>query len=140
MVLALLARLTAPPHQTLLTHAPTPSTVTYSVSTRPVPSTVAAKLLHYASILTRLLVGVLVLLTLWTRYRLTHGQSTNMLLYTLGGPRTATLLKALGSVGWGYTIATSLVLLFLVLWRGYTGPPPLPPSTYHNTNTTQSNP
>ncbi|KAF9697511.1 hypothetical protein EKO04_004103 [Ascochyta lentis] len=120
MVLALLARLTAPPSQTLLTLAPTPSTVSFTVSTRPVPATVAAKLRNYVILLLRLVIGTLVLATLWTKWRITHGQSTDILLWTLGGPQTAALLKAIGALGWNYIAPGAVAVLFVVLRRGYT--------------------
>jgi hypothetical protein len=117
MVLALLARLTAPPTQTLRILSPTPSTV----STRPVPATLAAKLRYYVGLLTRLLLGLAALFALWVKWRLSHGLTTDILLYALGGPQTAALLKGVGRMKWSYVGGGAFVVLFAVLRRGYTG-------------------
>lgn len=121
MVLVLLARLMAPPTQTLRTLQPTPSTVSFTVSTRPVPATVAAKLSYYVGLLTRLMLGACVLLLLWTKWRISYGQSTDTLLFLLGGPQTAALLKGVGGLWWGYVGPGAIMVLYLVLRRGYTG-------------------
>lgn len=123
MVLPLLARLTAPPNQTLHTLAPTPSTVSFTVSTRPVPATLAAKLGHYVGLLTRLLVGLCILALLWVKWSLGYGssRSTEALLWVLGGPQTARLLKAVGGLAWVYAGPAAVAVLFVVLRRGYTG-------------------
>ncbi|KZM18904.1 uncharacterized protein EKO05_0010379 [Ascochyta rabiei] len=120
MVLAVLARLTAPPAQTLRTLQPTPSTVSFTVSTRPTPATVAAKLRYYAGLLIRIVAGALALTTLWAKWRITHGRSTDILLWTLGGPQTAALLEAIGGLGWQFVAPGAMVVLFVVLRRGYT--------------------
>lgn len=121
MVLALLARLTAPPTQTLRILSPTPSTVSFTVSTRPVPATLAAKLRYYVGLLTRLLLGLAALSALWVKWRISHGLTTDILLYTLGGPQTAALLKGVGRMKWSYIGGGAFVVLFAVLRRGYTG-------------------
>ena len=121
MVLALLARLTAPPTQSLLTLQPTPSTVSFTVSTRPVPSTVAATLRCYVGLLARLVLGLSTLFAVWVRWRISRGQDANMLLWALGGPQTLSLLKTLGGIGWQYIGPGACVVLVLVLRRGYTG-------------------
>jgi phosphatidylinositol glycan class H protein len=123
MVLPLLARLTAPPTQTLHILAPTPSTVSFTVSTRPVPTTLAAKLGYYVGLLARLLVGLCTLALLWVKWSLGHGssRSTEALLWVLGGPQTARLLKAVGGLAWVYAGPAAVVVLFVALRRGYTG-------------------
>ena len=121
MVLALLARLTAPPTQTLRILSPTPSTVSFTVSTRPVPATLAAKLRYYVGLLTRLLLGLAALFVLWVKWRVSHGLTTDILLYALGGPQTAALLKGVGGMKWSYIGGGAFVVLFAVLRRGYTG-------------------
>ncbi|KAF2623917.1 hypothetical protein BU25DRAFT_400097 [Macroventuria anomochaeta] len=120
MVLALLARLTAPPTQTLRTLRPTSSTVSFTVSTRPVPTTLAAKLRYYVGLLTRLLLGVCAVFALWVKWRISYGQPTDVLLWLLGGPQTAALLKGTGNVGWQYVGPGAIVVLLLVLRRGHT--------------------
>ena len=121
MVLALLARLTAPPTQTLRILSPTPSTVSFTVSTRPVPATLAAKLRYYVGLLTRLLLGLAALSALWVKWRVSHGLTTDILLYALGGPQTVALLKGVGGMKWSYIGGGAFVVLFAVLRRGYTG-------------------
>jgi hypothetical protein len=121
MVLAVLARLTAPPTQTLRILSPTPSTVSFTVSTRPVPATLAAKLRYYVGLLTRLLLGLAALFALWVKWRVSHGLTTDILLYALGGPQTAALLKGVGGMKWSYVGGGAFVVLFAVLRRGYTG-------------------
>ena len=121
MALALLARLTAPPTQTLRILSPTPSTVSFTVSTRPVPATLAAKLRYYVGLLTRLLLGLAALFALWVKWRVSHGLTTDILLYALGGPQTAALLKCVGRMKWSYIGGGAFVVLFAVLRRGYTG-------------------
>ena len=131
MVLALLARATAPPTQTLHTLQPTPSTVSFTVSTRPVPVTVAAKLAYYVGLLTRVLLGICALLLLWTKWRISYGHSTDTLLYLLGGPRTAALLKDVGGLGWQYVAPGAIAVLYMVLRRGYTGMYTSRPASLH---------
>jgi phosphatidylinositol glycan class H protein len=140
MVLALLARLTAPPTQTLRTLQPTPSTVSFTVSTRPVPATLAAKLSYYVGLLTRLMLGACVLLFLWTKWCTSYSQSTDTLLFLLGGPRTAALLEGIGGLWWGYAGPGAITVLYLVLRRGYTGMFTSEPAFSTRTNTTQKNP
>ena len=125
MVLALLAGLMGPPTQVLRTLQPTSSTVSFTVSTRPVPLTVTARLRYYASILTRFLIGTCVLVVLWIRWSISYGESTNILLWIFGGPQTALLLKIVGAWGWHYIVPGALAMLFMVLRRGYTGSLPL---------------
>jgi phosphatidylinositol glycan class H protein len=120
MVLAVLARLTAPPTQNLRILSPTPSTVSFTVSTRPVPATLAAKLRYYVGLLTRLLLGSTALFALWVKWRVSHGLTTDILLYALGGPQTAALLKGVGGTKWSYIGGGTFVVLFAVLRRGYT--------------------
>ncbi|KAF1931225.1 uncharacterized protein M421DRAFT_2741 [Didymella exigua CBS 183.55] len=121
MLLPLLARLTAPPTQTLHILAPTPSTVSFTASTRPRPTTLAAKLRHHVWLLTRILVGALTLALLWIKCRLGHTCSPpEALLRVLGDPQTARLLSAVGAVGWPYFAPAAAVVGFLVLRRAYT--------------------
>ncbi|KAF2997339.1 hypothetical protein E8E13_003295 [Curvularia kusanoi] len=120
MVLALLARLTAPPTQTLRILSPTPSTVSFTVSTRPVPATLAAKLRYYVGLLTRLLLGASAIFVLWLKWRVSYGLSMNILLYALGGPQTTALLQGIGRTSWPYVGGAAFVVLFAVLRRGYT--------------------
>ncbi|KAJ4991564.1 GPI-GlcNAc transferase complex [Stagonosporopsis vannaccii] len=120
MVLALLASLAAPPTQTLHTLRPTPSTISFTVSTRPVRTSLAAKLLHHVGLLTRMLLGLSTLAVVWTKHQLSRGVAPPVLLWALGGPQTTWVLRAIAGVGWLYMIPGALVALYLVLRRGYT--------------------
>ncbi|CAO2650132.1 Nn.00g014240.m01.CDS01 [Neocucurbitaria sp. VM-36] len=117
---ALLQRLTAPPSQTLRTLQPTPSTVQYTVSTRPIPTTIPAILGFCSKILIRVLVGLATALLLWTKWRITFEQSTATLQNVLGTAREAWLLKLAGSCQWRFLAPSALVILFLVFRRSYT--------------------
>jgi phosphatidylinositol glycan class H protein len=121
MVLALLARLTAPPLQNLTIRRPTPSTISFTVSTRPAPSSLTAWLGYYIGLLLRLVLCIAVLSLLWTKWRVSQGLGTDVLLWVFGGPLTLTILKSVGSVAWVYVAPGALIVLLLILRRGHTG-------------------
>lgn len=121
MVLPLLARLTAPAPQTLHTHSPTPSTVSFTVSTRARRTTLAARLLTTLSVLLRLVLSTAALLSLWLKHRLSAGKPIDVLLWVLGGQWTTILLRALGGVGWLYLGVMVAGVLGWAVRRGYTG-------------------
>jgi phosphatidylinositol glycan class H protein len=122
-MLPLIARLISPPSQTLRTLKPTPSTVSFTVSTRPERKTVPATLKHWIGILIRILVGVAVLLLLWVKWRVSNVQSTDVLLRVLGGRQTVLMLQIVGRCQWRYLVPGAAAVLFTVLRRGYTGSP-----------------
>ena len=121
-MLPLIARLISPPSPTLRTLKPTPSTVSFTVSTRPERKTVPATLKHWISILIRILFGVAVLLLLWVKWRVSCVQSIDVLLRILGGRQTALMLQIVGQYQWRYMIPGAVAVLFTVVRRGYTGP------------------
>ncbi|KAH7383861.1 GPI-GlcNAc transferase complex, PIG-H component-domain-containing protein [Pyrenochaeta sp. MPI-SDFR-AT-0127] len=114
-----LQQLTSPPALTFRTLQPTPSTIQYTVSTRPVPTTVLAFLGHYIRILVRVVVGLSTVLLAWTKWRITVQQSTFALQWIVGSAREAQLLKLAEACSWRYLAPTALVVLFLVVRRGY---------------------
>jgi phosphatidylinositol glycan class H protein len=120
-MLRLIARLTSPPSQTLRTLKPTPSTVSFTVSTRPERKTVSAVLKHWIGVLVRILVGICVVFILWVKWRVSNVQSTDVLLWILGGPQAALMLQVAGRCQWTYLVPGALAVLFTVLRRGYTG-------------------
>jgi hypothetical protein len=125
IMLPLIARLISPPSQTLRTLKPTPSTVSFTVSTRPERKTVPAVLKHWVGVLIRILVGAGVLLLLWVKWRVSSVQSTDVLLRVFGGPQTVLMLQFVGRCQWRFLVPGTLAVLFTVLRRGYTGSPAL---------------
>jgi hypothetical protein len=123
IMLPLIASLISPPSQTLRTLKPTPSTVSFTVSTRPERKTVPAVLKHWVGVLIRILVGVGVLLLLWVKWRVSSVQSTDVLLRVFGGPQTVLMLQFVGRCQWRFLVPGTLAVLFTVLRRGYTGSP-----------------
>jgi phosphatidylinositol glycan class H protein len=116
-----LQRLSAPPTQILQTLQPTPFTVSYTVSTRPVPKTVFAQVTSYASLLTRIIVGLSTTLLIWTVSNFQTEATEYFLLSTLGRLRTDQLLVLAGTCEWKYVVPGALVILFLVFRRSYAG-------------------
>lgn len=135
MLLPLLARLTAPPTQTLHTLAPTPSTISFTVSTRPVRTSLAARLSSYLGLLTRILLALCTALLVWGKYALSHDPArlSAALLWGFGGPLAARWVRALAGVGWLYFCIGAVVVGFVVLRRGYRGTLTLSIHTYLNT-------
>lgn len=119
-MLQLLQRFTSPPVQTLTTLQPTPSTVRFTVSTRPVPRTVFALLGYYVSILFRVVFGALALFTLLVKWELRSGRQ-RVLHIILGTGGEAWITQWLQDLRWRYLIPVVSVILYLVLRRGYTG-------------------
>jgi phosphatidylinositol glycan class H protein len=116
-----LQRLSAPPAQILQTLQPTPFTVSYAVSTRPVPKTVFAQVTSYVSLLTRIIVGLSTTLLIWTVSGFQTAATEYYLLSTLGRLRTDQLLVLAGTCEWKYVVPGALVILLLVFRRNYTG-------------------
>ncbi|KAF1848934.1 uncharacterized protein K460DRAFT_330384 [Cucurbitaria berberidis CBS 394.84] len=119
-MLALLQRLTSPPAQTLYTLQPTHSTIQYTVSTRPITQTIPAILGYIISVLVRVLLGLVTVLSLWTKWRTTLEQPTAPLLWILGSDREVRLFALAHSCQWRYLAPSAFVVLFLVFRRGYT--------------------
>lgn len=117
---SLLGRLTSPPAQTLRVLQPTPSTITYTVSTRSVPTTLPAHAAYYVGILFRILLGVASVLLLWIKWRTSNEVPMSCLRDALGseGGQLGGIIEALQ---WRYLIPSTLVITFLVLKRNYTG-------------------
>jgi phosphatidylinositol glycan class H protein len=120
-MLALIDRLNSPPAQTLHVLQPTSSAITYTVSTRRVPKTLPALVGYYAGILTRVLLGITSVLLLWMKLRVTQAQSLDLSLGLLGHDFEKQLVKLAESCQWRYLVPSTLLLLFLVFRRNYTG-------------------
>jgi hypothetical protein len=118
---AFLQDLTAPPAQTLRTLHPTPSTVSYTVSTRPIRNTIIASLAHHAGLVLRIVVGLATVLFVWVKWSVTFEKSTSILAWVFGNRHTAQRLQ-LGEVcQWRYLAPAAAFILFLVFRRNYTG-------------------
>jgi hypothetical protein len=129
----LLSHLTSPPAQSLRTLQPTSSTITYTVSSRPVPSTLPAKAIHYISILLRVLCGFAALVALWAKWFVKEVQSIEYLRAVVGGTeKEAQIIKFIASCPWICLAPGVAAVLFLVFRRGYTGTPH-PPYFFLNT-------
>lgn len=120
-MLALLRRFTSPPAQTLTTFQPTPSTISFSVSTRPVPKTLPALLRFYVSVLVRIIAGIAALTALWTKWRIDNSKETVMLGQLLGYAVETWLVQIVQATQWRYLAPGALATLWAVVRRGYTG-------------------
>ncbi|PSN72241.1 hypothetical protein BS50DRAFT_544675 [Corynespora cassiicola Philippines] len=116
----MLAHFMSPPTQTLRILQPTPSTVSFTVSTRAIPKTLPAVLASCLSILTRICLGIFVLLLLWARWRITSSNSPGALAWAIGNAGEAWLVPLLRYIQWRYLAPCALVALWLVFKRGYT--------------------
>ncbi|KAF2832384.1 hypothetical protein CC86DRAFT_313370 [Ophiobolus disseminans] len=114
-----LQELTAPPAQTLRTLQPTSSTVSYTVSTRPVPRTIPAICLHYISILVRVVLGLATVLLLWMKWRVTNGNLSYIEVQISSSLKDWQVDRFAEACRWKYLIPGALVILFLVFRRNY---------------------
>lgn len=119
-MLPLLQKIVAPPKQTLRTVQPTPSTVCYTVSTRSDPQTVPAQLVHYVSIVLRIVLGVCALLVLLAKWELSFGKR-RFVTQGLNADNAPLAMRLVEEGQWRYIVCGALVTLWLVLRRGYTG-------------------
>jgi len=118
---SLVHRLSSPPSQTLHILQPTSSTITYTVSTRPVPKTLAARAGYYAGILVRVLLGLASVLALWVKWWVWNRQSLGYLVEILGSEGEGHVVKMLEGWQWRYLIPGAWLVVFLVFRRTYTG-------------------
>ena len=118
---SLVHRLNSPPAQTLHILQPTSSTITYTVSTRPVPKTLPARVNYYAEILVRVFFGLTSILALWAKWRVWNEQSVGYLTLILGCEGDGRIVKLLEVLQWRYLIPGSWLIVFLVFRRTYTG-------------------
>lgn len=110
---ALLQRLTSPPRQVLRTVQPTPFTVSYTVSTRPMPHTVPARLASHVSVLIRIIVGTCTALLLWILGGVYREKTEHILLHVLGRLRAEQLLELANRCQWMYVAPFALVVFIL---------------------------
>lgn len=113
----------------LTTHRPTPTTVSYTVSTRAPLRTFSARALHAVSVLVRILIASLILLVLWAKWRATFPNQWRGLLRVEDILLDSSIGSSLVEVanGWKaiYLVPLSLLGLYICSRRGYTGSLPL---------------
>ncbi|OCL05371.1 hypothetical protein AOQ84DRAFT_399608 [Glonium stellatum] len=122
------ARITSPATQSLTTYRPTPSTISFTVSTRPVPRTLPARLLFYLSILVRIILGILALALLWAKWRITFpiegdiskGVRAELTTWVLGSSAGQAATRISTRLQWRLLIPGALGVLWGVCRRGYT--------------------
>ncbi|KAH4198072.1 phosphatidylinositol N-acetylglucosaminyltransferase [Parastagonospora nodorum] len=115
-----LRRITAPPAQILRTVQPTPYTASYTVSTRPVPRKLHARLASYVSVFFRVIIGLVTAFGVWTVSGAESVRTENALQSVLGPLKTDQLLESAGRCQWMYTAPCALVIFALVFRRNYT--------------------
>ena len=118
---SLVHRLNSHPSQTLHILQPTSSTITYTVSTRPVPKTLAARAGYYAGILVRVLLGLASVLALWAKWLVWNKQSLCYFVEILGSEGEGHVVKMLEGWQWRYLVPGAWLVVFLVFRRTYTG-------------------
>jgi phosphatidylinositol glycan class H protein len=118
-----LQRLTAPPAQTLHTLQPSPYTVSYTVSTCPVPKTIFASVASYVGLLLRIILGSSAALLLWLASRIQAIRTEYIVEGILGRLKTHQLLGFVDKCEWMYLAPCVLGVLVLVIRRNYTGTP-----------------
>lgn len=116
-MIQLIRRLASPPNQILTTLQPTPSTVLFRVSTRPVPKTLLAILNQYVSLLLRILIGGLALLSLLVKWDFASDSLLGSLLRSLAETSVGNKIE---STQWRFLGPSVMILLWFVLRRGYT--------------------
>ncbi|KAF2654412.1 hypothetical protein K491DRAFT_693836 [Lophiostoma macrostomum CBS 122681] len=118
-MLQLLQRLTSPPTQRLTTLQPTPSTVGFTVSTRPVPETLPALLQYYISILLRLITGVCAIAVLLLKWKPDITRNPLSAIFGLWVEQFVAAEVA-GSLRWRYVVPAVAAVWYAILRRGYT--------------------
>ncbi|OCK87396.1 uncharacterized protein K441DRAFT_691178 [Cenococcum geophilum 1.58] len=123
------ARITSPATQSLTTYRPTPSTISFTVSTRPVPRTLPAHLLFYFSIIVRIILGVTALTLLWAKWRIifpieggdvSKGARVELATWVLGTVAGQAATRVSTGLQWRWLIPGALGVLWGVCRRGYT--------------------
>jgi phosphatidylinositol glycan class H protein len=120
-IITVLKRLSSPPSQTLHSLQPTPSTASYTVSTRQQSRSLPARLAFYVGIAVRVLIGISAFVLLWTKWRVSSAKSTAVLLWLCGRAGEDSLVELAERLEWRYLAPGALLLFYLILQRGYKG-------------------
>lgn len=113
----LIQHLALPPNQSLSTLKPTPSTVSFTVTTQPVAETLAAVLGRYVSLLFRVLIGTVSIVLVIFKWQASSARHWLPLLLPSSEIGIANNLE---STPWKYLGPAVLALLWFVSRRGYT--------------------
>lgn len=117
----------------LLTHRPTPTTASYTVSTRAPLNTLSSRLLFQLSLALRILVATCILVLSWAKWRATYPDQVARWLgvedLVLGSAMGKAVLKFADGLKVGWFVPVAMVGLWVCSWRGYTGKFSIPPST-----------
>ncbi|OCK77933.1 hypothetical protein K432DRAFT_104648 [Lepidopterella palustris CBS 459.81] len=125
-VLTNVSRLMSPRKQILTTIRPTPSTISFTVSTRPVPHTLTSHLLFYFSILLRLSLGIAAIALLWAKWRIEFpvgeptGARVSLAAWIFGSSAGHLVTRGADTVGWRWLAPAVVGVLWAVVRRGYT--------------------
>ncbi|KAK5019269.1 hypothetical protein LTR16_000458 [Cryomyces antarcticus] len=110
---------------TLRVLQPTATTISFTVSTRSPKDTLTARLVHYLSIIVRVLLAIAVLLLSWTKWRLTFplpppqtASSIEVLFLSTPAGQSAAYLTRL--ISWRWLSLVEALVLWTVLRKGYT--------------------
>jgi phosphatidylinositol glycan class H protein len=120
---AFLQRLTAPPVQTLSKLQPSPYTVLYTVTTRPIPKSILATIASYVGLVLRTALGLSTALLVWLTSGIQATKTEHILLSVLDRSKTHQLLVLADNCQWMYLAPCVLVVFILVFRRNYTGTP-----------------
>jgi phosphatidylinositol glycan class H protein len=104
-------------------HRPTPTTISFTVSTREPLETLTARVLHYVALSIRVLIAAAVLLILWTKWELYYPMSEGNGVppwVTMSFPGHVASLIAEGVMA-RYLIPLGGLVLWACARRGYTG-------------------
>lgn len=119
------------PSQSLRIHRPSPTTISFTVSTRRLPETLPALALHYSLFALRVAFGVLILGVLAAKYHLDlKGEESPDPALLDGGETTSTTgvefiwnvaRPLLGKLEWRFLVPGCLAALWAIIRRGYKG-------------------
>ncbi|KAF2634490.1 hypothetical protein P280DRAFT_474600 [Massarina eburnea CBS 473.64] len=121
-LITILTRLASPPPQTLHTHQPTSSTVTYTVTTRPALTGLCAKLGFYVGISARVVLGMVAVLVVCLKWCVSLGIGISVLgaFWGEGGERgMRRIMKLIEITDGTYIIPLAILVLFLACKRNY---------------------
>jgi phosphatidylinositol glycan class H protein len=120
-LITILKRLASPPAQSLQNFQPTPATVTYTVSTRPVAKTLPATVASYVGIAVRIAIALAGTLALWMKWVVSSRKSLEVVNQVFGRMVEDRLVKGVGEIRGEYMVPVVLCALWFVCKRGYVG-------------------
>jgi hypothetical protein len=118
-LLQLLQRLNSPPKQTLTVLQPTPSTVQFTVSTRPVPKGLPALISYYVSMLFRMLIGGVAIAAIVAKWQIHSAGYARVDAFAAWSD--AWIGDVTARAQWRFLLPAVVTVMYLVLRRSYTG-------------------